>query len=233
VITGEASNTGQVGTTLALIEQGLQVFNATAKRIFRSLKEEYELHYDNIGMFGDEREANAYMTALDDPEADFEGDFNRTDMDIRTVSDPSTVTRMQKMAKSQFVLGLAPGLAQVGGDPREAYRQALEAVDAEDIDKLLPPPKPTPPDPFQMAMAEAALAGAQAKAKKDDADADKKAADTLNALLDAARKKYENERDATLEGMLLGEAAEGSNLRVRGLELASRNLGLVAPGATE
>lgn len=226
VITGEASNNGQVGTTLALIEQGLQVFNASAKRCFRSLKDEYELIYENIGEYGGEAERRQYMTTLDDPEADFDADFNRDDLDIRPVSDPATVTRMQKMARAQFILGLAPGLAQVGGDPREAYRRALEAVDAEDIDKLLPPPKPTPPDPFQQAMAEATLAGAQAKANKDNASAQQAEATAIDKLMDAARKKYEGQRDAALEGMTIGHADEDAKLQTRGLELANRRVGI-------
>jgi chaperonin GroES len=230
VITGEASNNGQVGTTLALIEQGLQVFNAAAKRVFRALKNEYELMYENIGRWGGEEEARQYMTTLDDPEADFEGDFNRDDLDIRPVSDPATVTRMQKMARAQFILGLAPGLAQVGGDPREAYKRALEAVDAEDIDKLLPPPKPAPVDPFDQAMKEATVAGAQAKAMKDEAQGKQAEATAIEKLLQAARVKYENERDAALEGMQLGAADEDDRLRIAGLELANQRVGIASDG---
>ena len=226
VITGEASNNGQVGTTLALIEQGLQVFNAAAKRIFRALKNEYELIYENIATYGDQAEARMYMTVLDDMEADFEADFADDNLDIRPVSDPATVTRMQKMARAQFILGLAPGLAQVGGDPREAYKRALEAVDAEDIDKLLPPPKPTPPDPFQQAMAEAALAGAQAKANKDNAQAAQAEATAMEKLLEAAKAKYETQRDAVLQGMAIGQADETDKLRLQGLELANRRVGI-------
>jgi chaperonin GroES len=226
VITGEASNNGQVGTTLALIEQGLQVFNAAAKRCFRALKNEYELMYENIARYGGEEEAAYYARTLDDLEADFEADFNGSDLDIRPVSDPATVTRMQKMARAQFILGLAPGLAQVGGDPREAYKRALEAVDAEDIDKLLPPPKPAPPDPFDQAMKEATVAGARAKAMKDEGQAKKAEADALNSVLEAARKKYENQRDAQLDGMALGHADETNRLRLEGLNEANRRVGI-------
>lgn len=233
VITGEASNNGQVGTTLALIEQGLQVFNAAAKRIFRALKNEYELIYENIARWGGEAEARQYMTTLDDIEADFEADFNAADLNIQPVSDPSAITRMQKLAKGQFVLGTAPGLAQIGGNVREAYRRVYEAADVEDIDKLLPEPKPAPPDPFQVAMAEAALAGAQAKARKDDAGASQAEADALKTLLEAAKVKYESERDAVLQGMQIGQADEADRVRMQGLEAVSQNLGLARPGALQ
>jgi chaperonin GroES len=226
VITGEASNNGQVGTTLALIEQGLQVFNAAAKRVFRSLAAEYQLIFENIAEHGDEAEAREYMKTLDDLEADFRADFSDTDLDIRPVSDPATVTRMQKMARAQFILGLAPGLAQVGGDPREAYRRALEAVDAEDIEKLLPPPKPAPPDPFQEAMKEATLAGAQAKANKDDAQAAQAEATAMEKLLAAAKTKYETQVQAVMQGMAVGGADETDKLRLQGLELANERVGI-------
>lgn len=168
VLTGEAANTGQVGTTLALIEQGLQVFNATAKRVFRSFKAEYTLLRDNVGRYGDETTAQDYIEVLDDPEANFAADFASEDMDIRPVSDPSAITKMQKMAKAQFVMGTMPQLAAVGGDPREALKRAYEAADVEDIDKLLPPPKPQMPNPKDMADVKETMA----KANKAQSEAD-------------------------------------------------------------
>lgn len=203
VITGDASNTGQVGTTLALIEQGLQVFNAVAKRVFRSAKEEYTLLRDNIARFGGEAAAKDYANTLDDPEADFEADFNSEDMDIRPVSDPASVTRMQKMARAQFIMGTMKDLALVGGDPREALRRGYEAADVEDIDKLLPTPQPQAPDPRAQAQA-AALA---AQAEKDTAGAGKLQAETAGAVLDAEGKKFQLEKDAMAHGVALAAVA--------------------------
>ncbi len=179
VITGEASNNGQVGTTLALIEQGLQVFNATAKRTFRSLREEYTLLKNNIRKHGGEKLAAEYAEVLDDPQANFEADFDARDMDIRPVSDPASVTRMQKMARSQFIMSTMESLAAVGGDPREALRRAYQAADVEDIDKLLllPPPQPQPspeqmqqqaPDPRMEAMADMQMQGQQMELQGQD-----------------------------------------------------------------
>jgi chaperonin GroES len=210
VITGEASNNGQVGTTLALIEQGLQVFNATAKRTFRSLKDEYTLLKENIRKYGGEETAQDYLDVLDDSEGNFEADFDAKDMDIRPVSDPSSVTRMQKMAKGQFVMSTMQALAGVGGDPREALRRVYEAADIEDIDKLLPPPKPqapTPPDPMQVAAFETEMGVKQARAFRDQAAAAQAQAKAGETVLDAQRKRYELERDATFDGLAFGAAA--------------------------
>ncbi len=200
VITGDASNNGQVGTTLALIEQGLQVFNATAKRSFRSAKDEYTLTRDNIGKFGGEAAERDYQEVLDDPEADFAADFASKDMDIRPVSDPSSVTRMQKMAKGQFLMSTMKDLAAVGGDAREALRRVYEAADIEDIDKLLPPPQPQQPDPRAEAQAQAMLA----KGAVDAARADKTRAETVGVMLKGERDKLELERDAVTTGMEFG-----------------------------
>lgn len=204
VITGEASNNGQVGTTLALIEQGLQVFNATAKSVFRSLREEYTLLKENIRKYGGEAAAQDYQEVLDDPEADFEADFNSKDMDIRPVSDPSSVTRMQKMAKGQFVMSLADAIASAGGDVREVVRRALEAADVEDIEKLLPEPKPPQPDPMAQAAMQTEMQARLAKAAKDAAGAQQAEAKTGETILDTERKRFELQRDTYATGMQFG-----------------------------
>jgi chaperonin GroES len=206
VITGEASNNGQVGTTLALIEQGLQVFNATAKRTFRAMKEEFQLVHDNVQKYGD---AEDYRDVLDDSEADFEADFAEN-KDIRPVSDPAAITRMQKMARAQFIMGTIGVLGSVGGDPREALRRVYEAVDAEDIDKLLPPPKPQAQDPMQAAMAELQMKQMIARATKDMAGADQSSAKAAEILVSIEEQKYDLQRKAMKDGMALGaEAAPG------------------------
>lgn len=153
ILTGDASNRGQVGTTLALIEQGLQVFTAIYKRVYRGLKAEFTLLHGNIAKYANEATAAEYFELLDDLEANFQADFAQADMDIRPISDPSSVTKMQQMARAQFVLGTAEMLGAVGGDMREALRRVYEAADVDDIDKLLPPPAPPAPNPMaEMAM---------------------------------------------------------------------------------
>jgi chaperonin GroES len=209
VMTGEASNTGQVGTTLALIEQGLQVFNATAKRVFRALKNDFELLFDNIAEYGGEAAKRDYETILDDPEADFEKDFDRSGLDIRPVSDPTSITRMQKMAKAQFVLGLLPQIQATGGDPKEVMRRVLEAVDTEDIEKIYPPQPP--PDPMlqqaQIEHMKLALRQMAASAGKDEASADAAAAKALKDAADAAATRFQLSIQAGMHGMELGAQA--------------------------
>lgn len=190
VLTGEAKNTGQVGTTLALIEQGLQMFTAIYKRVYRGLKAEYELLFQNIAAFADEQTAQDYKELLDDPQANLMQDFAAANMDIRPVSDPQTVTKMQKMARAQFLGGFldAPGV-----NPQEIIKRMWEAADVDDIEELLLPPQE--PDPMQVAGVQVEIEGKAAKAvkdraaaRRDDAEAEAKRAETaLKALAEGFR----------------------------------------------
>jgi len=146
VMTGEASNQAPVGTTLALIEQGLAVFTAIYKRVYRSLGREFQIIRDNLATYGGDEVAKDYDTVLDDPKADFAKDFAETDMDIKPVADPTSVTKMQQMAKAQFLLGMRGA----GLNDMEINRRALEAAGIEDIDALMPQGQPQP-DPLVMA----------------------------------------------------------------------------------
>jgi chaperonin GroES len=186
VITGDASNMGQVGTTLALIEQGLMVFNAVYKRVYRALKEEFTLLYHNLGKYGVEQSAADYAEVMDDPAADFAADFSAKDMDIRPVSDPSSVTRMQKMARAQFLIGT---MELPGANAPEILKRVYEAADMEDVDKLIM--QPSGPDP----MVEAKAAESQSKAIKNQASAERDLAETEKTKLETAmmerREAYE------------------------------------------
>jgi chaperonin GroES len=209
VMTGEASNMGQVGTTLALIEQGLQVFNSCAKRIFRTLKAEFELLYDNMRLFGGELLAQDYTETLDDPQSNFAADFDEEGLDIRPVSDPASITRMQKMARAQFLLTLMPQIASVGGDAREIVKRVLEAVDTEDIDKVLPPPPPL--DPMQQQLQQQQIALTLRKMAGEAEKVENQAGGAYaKALLDAAKAaevRFNLSTAAGEHGVELGIAA--------------------------
>lgn len=201
VLTGEASNNGQVGTTLALIEQGLQVFTAIYKRIYRSLKAEFSLLFANLAKYGGEAAAQDYQVILDDPDADFAKDFDQRDMDIRPVSDPANVTKMQKMARANFLMQFvsAPGV-----NPQAIYKRAWEAADVDDIDDLLmPPAPPPPPNPKDVAAAQASEAGAVLSIERAETEKAKRAEIAANA----EGKQLENLANAFRTGQVLGAGA--------------------------
>jgi chaperonin GroES len=213
VVTGEASNQGQVGTTLALIDQGLQVFNSCAKRTFRALKSDYGLLFENIGLYGGDAMAADYAETLDDPEADFAKDFASDDLDIRPVSDPASVTRMQKMARAQFLLSLLPQIMTLGGNGEEVMRRVLEATDTEDIEKLFPPKPPADPRMAEAQMQQLIenLRLLSASADEKEASATAKNAKAMLDVLEAQAKKLEVTHTAGQMGMALGAAAAHTN----------------------
>lgn len=208
VLTGEAKNTGQVGTTLALIEQGLQMFTAIYKRVYRGLKEEYQLLFANIGKYADEATAEEYRNLLDDPEADFQADFQAQDMDIRPVSDPQTVTNMQKMSRAQF---MGQFLGAPGVDSAVIIRRMLEAADIDDIDEVLPKPDPMAAQIQQATVqkefeaADAAISKDNAQAQKFTVDAEVAAQGARIATQDAEMRRLEKLAETFQRGFEMGQ----------------------------
>lgn len=166
VLTGDTPSTAPVGTTLAVIEQGLQVFTSIYKRIYRSLRDEFRLLYECERRYGDEDE---YREVLDDPNADMRADFDDEGRDIIPVSDPAAVTKMQSIAKAQILMSVKDDPRVNGG---EVLRRFFEAADIDNPEALIAPPPP--PNPVLMAKAEGEKAGAakdMAGARKDNAQA--------------------------------------------------------------
>lgn len=189
VLTGDAKGSNQaVGTTLALIEQGLQVFTAIYKRVYRSLKDEFNLLYECIAKYANDETAQGYAELLDDPQADFYADFDLKGMDIRPVSDPMSVTRMQKVAQAQALMQLRGA----GLNDMEINKRVLMALDVEDIEELMP--QPAPPDPRMEAEAkemESDAARNMAAAMKDEATA-------METIAKAEGLNMENEANAAI-----------------------------------
>ena len=140
-LVGDANNNGPVGTTLALIEQGLKVFSAIHKRLHVAQAEEFRIM------------AELYAEYLPDGEYPYlvEGETKvvmRADfdarVDVRPVSDPNVVSNVQRITQSQAVLELAERFPDLY-DRREANKRMLEAMQIQNIDALLPAPEELEP----------------------------------------------------------------------------------------
>lgn len=183
IVTGEANNNAPVGTTLALLEQGLQLFTAIYKGVYLSCGEEFAMMRDNLAMYGGDEVAQDYASVLDDNEADFEADFADTDTDIKPVADPSSVTRMQQVAKAQFALSFRGQ----GLDDLEINKYAFETAGI-DFDRFAPKGQPQP-DPVMMAKVQDLLASASAK----QANAGLSQARAMDLVQETARKVGESQ----------------------------------------
>ena len=118
-------------TILALIEQGLQVYSGIQKRIYRSLYKEYQkIRRLNMLYLSDEK----YSTVLDTPQAIRKKDYNDADLDMIPVSDPTSITNMQRTMKAAALLELTGQ----GLNDDEIRKRYLEALQTEDIDAIFP-----------------------------------------------------------------------------------------------
>ena len=152
----ERTQNSPATTVLALIEQGLKVFNAINRRVFWAFSSEFTNIFNLIYVFGDPEE---YAKVLDDEEAVLDTDFNSDDINIRPVADANMSSDAQRIAKIQFIMGLM----ETGEmNNQEVLRLALETIDAPRIEKLLQPQGGDGPDPK--------LVELQAKIEGDDQD---------------------------------------------------------------
>lgn len=126
-------------TTLAVIEQGLKVFSAIYKRVYRSLGYEFRklyrlnrLYLPENGSFGD---------------GDEWAEIKRADYEFgsgaQPISDPQMVTDMQRMGRAQFLLGFKD---DPGFNGMKIRYEALKAAMIEQPQQYLntqpgPPPQ--------------------------------------------------------------------------------------------
>lgn len=140
-------------TTMASIEQGMKVFTAVYKRIFRSLAQEFDKVFKLNSMYLD---PNHYVQVLDTTVGP--DDFEKESYDICPGADPSAMSKTEKLTKAQ---GLVEALQIFGPimNPIEVAVRVLEAQEQPNYQKLfsqevlqtgqVPPP---PPDPKIMAI---------------------------------------------------------------------------------
>lgn len=132
-------------TTMASIEQGMKVFTAVYKRIYRSLQSEFYKIFELDGHYID---PNTYIAVIDENVGP--DDFNDDSYDICPGADPSSMTQTEKLMKAQGLLELlSTGML----DPVEVVKRVLEAQEQPNWEKLLsqeiqqtgqfqPPPDP-------------------------------------------------------------------------------------------
>lgn len=167
ILTGDAAIANAPPTTvLALIEQGLKVYTAIHKRIFRALESEFQKLYRLNRLYL--KDAQHYR--IGDEEREIHPDDYRLGGGVEPVADPTMVTDMQKLVRSQIVQSFL-GNPLVRQD--EIIRRVLEASNVDRIDDLMAPPDPMHGVVAQMAMqkAQAELGRIRAAEQKDTTQA--------------------------------------------------------------
>ena len=165
VLSGNQNATNVSSSAISqLVEQGTKVFVAINKRLYRSLRKEYQKIYKHNRQWVTQKQ---YMAVLDDPEADVKADFAEDNMDVCPVADPSISTETQRIQRAGIVGTLRTA------DPREADRLLLQSmqIDKDLIDRLLPPPDPNAPPPPEALKAQADIERSKAEIGKITAEA--------------------------------------------------------------
>lgn len=139
-------------TTMATVEQGMKVFTAVYKRIYRSLGEEFKKLYRLNSVY---LNPNTYVEVLDmniGPDA-FELDSHR----IVPGGDPNAVAQSEKLMKAQGLMEML--MAGMPLDPVKVMIRMLEATEQPNWQELVPQQilqtgqmPPPPPDPKMMEM---------------------------------------------------------------------------------
>jgi len=166
-------------TTMATVEQGMKVFTAVYKRIFRALGEEFKKIFHLNKLYLD---PNKYISVIDT--AIGPDDFDEEAYDICPGADPTAISQSEKLMKAQGLMELLPLIPGML-NPIKVFSRVLEAQEQPNWQELfsdevqatgqVPPP---PPDPKLMAI--------QAKVE----------ADQKKAAADIQQKQQEMELDA-------------------------------------
>lgn len=126
-------------TTMASIDQGMKVFTAVYKRIFRSLTKEFRKLY-RLNKTYLNLETEVEFLGMDIPISDFDGPENM----IIPAADPAAVSAQEKQAKVQALLQII----QLGTiDPMMVTQLYLDAYEIPQAEKVIKQPSPPPPDP--------------------------------------------------------------------------------------
>ena len=155
-------------TILALIEQGLKVYTAIHKRVYRALKSEFNKIYRLNRLYLKENE----RYQVGDEWREITPDDYRLGGGVEPIADPTMITDMQKLGRAQIAM-------QFKGDPlinqKEIYTRLFDAASFSRIEDLFaPPPNPQITQQLtQMAMEEkqAELGRLRAAELKDNSQA--------------------------------------------------------------
>ena len=144
-------------TTMATIEQGMKVFTAVYKRVYRSLTKEFRKIYALNKQYLNPEE---YIAVIDMQVK--QSDYVGPEDDVIPGADPTAVSNQEKQARVQALMQIL-NLGTI--DPMAVTKLYLEAHEIANAESYLKQPSPPPPDPKMQALQFKAQADQQKEAR--------------------------------------------------------------------
>jgi chaperonin GroES len=215
ILAGGAEKANAPPTTiLALIEQGLQVYTAIHKRIYRALKSEFAKLYRLNRLYI--KESQRYQ--IGDEWREVTPEDYRLGGGVEPIADPTMTTDMQKLGRAQIGM-------QFKGDPlvdqKNIYTRMFEAANFDRIEEMFtPPPNPQVQQLLaQLAMEEkqAELGRLRAAELKDNSQA------YLNMAMAASKANGPQMDWINAQLRIMELHIEATNTQVRAADVESRH----------
>ena len=140
---GDGNQGAAVGTTIALLERGSRVMSSIHKRLYVSLKNEFQMLARVFGLY---LPPEYPYDVVGGQRVIKQQDFDQR-IDILPIADPNIFSQAQRISLAQTQLQLAQTNPQIH-NLYQAYRSMYEAIGVKNVDLILPPPQqPQPMDP--------------------------------------------------------------------------------------
>lgn len=192
-------------TTMATIEQGMKVFTAVYKRIYRSLEKEFKKIYKLNALY---LNPETYVSVLDAPVGP--DDFSAEDYDICPGADPTAVSQTEKLLKAQGLMELMQAAPQAF-NPIEIFSRVLQAQEQPNWERVFSMEVqqsgqiPQAPDPKMMEM--------QMKTQLEQQKAQMKAEyDQFKMELEGRQAEQKMQMEAQMHEMSMQQKAQQAQL---------------------
>lgn len=206
-------------TTMATVEQGMKVFTAIYKRIYRALAEEFCKLFKLNATYLNPQTYSAVVNEPIGPD-----DFDETTYRVIPSADPNAVSAQEKLQKAQGLLELLPlGVL----DPVQVITRVLKAQEQPNYEQLfnqavqqtgqMPPP---PPDPKAQELQMKMQATQQELGMKQQAQQQSQALEQQSAQAKMAMEKQSHDQQMQMEQqsaqMKAAAQLHSDNARVQG-----------------
>jgi len=121
-----------VGTTMALIEQGMVVFSSIHSRLHNAMEKCFSILHRLNSAYLTEEDIEAHNAGLEIDPSDFDGP-----MDVMPVSDPAIFSETQRFAQTQAIMQRAQMMPQLY-DPRKVEEMFLRTLKIAPDDVMQP-----------------------------------------------------------------------------------------------